>query len=1579
MRTLSARLSPEALGRYRRAVYAALALLVGVALIGPVATVVAETVAASSAQVSGIVYEDANGNDRQDAGERGVEGVSVSDGVALVETDEQGRYQLELDTARRVTDLVFITQPAGYVVGTDEFMTPRFYRSLGQVAAGQTRTADFALTRDPGSQGSTFSFANIADPHVNPQLPEQLHEINSTSNDIPFIAVSGDLTNNATDAEFTTYKNATAGSEVPVWPAVGNHEYFSGGGTGYAARIDTYRRHVGPEWYSFDYGNRHFLVLENNGQAPFDEQLSWIRRDLEANVGDKELIVLAHQPMNVPFGSPSQYDQYGDLFDQYGAELMLVGHEHSNDVEPNSEFAPSAKHIQTVSSSYTIDNAPRGFRFIHLRGETFENPFRMYGVDQALTITSPAPGSEVGADGNRTGFPDIQVNAYDTADEVVRVRYRIDGGSWRPLKPSGELTWHTEFAGRAPAPGPHTIDVEAVDEGGQRWTESADFTMTTDPLVAPVAGADWTQHHGDPGHTGVAADVVDPGLELAWTYRTPGTFLTGSPTIVDGIVYAGTRDENGDGNAALHAVDLATGERLWEYPVPSSIVGTPAVLGDTVFVGTLRAQLFAVDRHTGELVWQRDTEDAPEPNNQRAYGYYSPAVADGKVYWAYQTRYGPAGQGLLVALDPADGSELWASPMAGATMSDGTPAIAGGQVFVGSQTADQVLAFDAATGQRQWQSSAVLGGWQDGIPAAADGRVFIGSNNGIIARDAATGRDLWSYRSPHASRVSSGATPSAPAVAGDVVYMGFPSGAVTALDARTGAVLWDRLLPGGTYTGGVLSSPVLSGETLFVGANNGFFYALDSVTGQPLWQYEIGTWVGSGPAVSGNTVVAGAWDGNLYAFTPGGEAAARWARVTGTVTDEATGAPVDGARVVATSGGQSLSTTTDSQGRYTLGLAPGDYTVSTAKRAFLPVGGSTAAVTVGATGTVTAHLALAEVTGPTAGASTVVPDYGSGSPRTDAVAGETYHFTMNERVQATISSRAAANNQPGTLAAGSLGDLFLLDGTAQETLDWSELMLSRTAGGPGTPDWNRPNDWLNLTDIGAEGSSVVASGSARVDPNLRTTLRYRALADAPVVKISLEIENTGTSDFDGYFQYLLDPDSAQDVAYVPGIGRNDPGYVTSGWTDNFVYVGSTTVRPVPAHGVAWLEDEPHAISGFGYVTGAWFDAAVDAGDTRTISWYHITDYPGAGHVSSNVAAWADRLDLLDDEVADRSRAGGTVTQADTGAPAAGVLVEAVDASGAVAGSARTGADGRYLMALDPGEYTLRVAALGYATATLPTTVVAGSTATADLTLAPVTVLAGVGRQLSGGLVEGGPQDVVMENDRLAMTIAKVFDDGQLPGSTAGKPVDLAVRGRPDQLDWLNLPYIADAEPTGTEAWQQTTVRSTGVEIVQATGDAAIVRSTGTSSAHPGVTVETTYTIRPGEEWVQASSVFRNTGSSDLSVWVGDAMDWDGAGQRHGVAGHPVITTPYESPAEYVPAGRWIGGAGTDPQTYGLVYAGDDAFTAYGNGNWIMSRFPVTLPAGGSYTLDRRVVAAANGGAANPFALLDQGVSPGSRP
>ncbi|TDD49698.1 hypothetical protein E1286_13315 [Nonomuraea terrae] len=1540
--------------RLRVVLYTTTLALAASVVAGPLTSYAANAIDPPEATVSGVVYVDANGDNRRDPDEAGLAGVRVSDGKVATTTAADGSYSLTISTDRRKTDIVWAGQPRGYRFGLDAYKEPRFWANLGELADDATPTADFALIRDDLSDGDTFSWANIADPHVNAQLPDQIREINSTGTDLRFIAVSGDLTNDASQGQFDTYRRGTQQSAVGVWPAVGNHEYASG--ATYPDKIDNYRKNVGPEWYSFNYGNRHFVVLENNGSAPFDEELNWLKDDLAASVpldddpaNDIEVVVLTHQPMNVPFGSPSTYDAFGDVLEHYKAQLILVGHEHSNHVENNSAFASTAKHIQTVSSSYTIDNAPRGFRYIHMTGPGFDNPFRMYGENEHLTIVSPAPGSKVPA----KDFPGIQINAYDTGDEVLSARYRIAGEkNWMPLHHSGEFTWQSNLPNSLQTVGEHNIEVNVVDAAGKTWTRSADFTLTDEPALKPVPGGDWGQHHGNEAHSGVAP-AQEAGRRLAWSFRTDGTFLTGSPVIHDGVVYAGTRDENGDGNSRIHAVQLKNGKELWNFEVPQSIHGSLAYGDGLIFAPTLGSELYAVDAVTGKLRWKAVPEQAPAPNNQRTYGYYSPAVSGHTVLWPYQTRFGIGSQGVLKALDTRTGRQIWASPMSGATMSDGTPAVMDGTVYVGNETADRVLAYDLATGARKWTGAESLGSWQDGVPTAAEGKVFIGANNGIAARDAKTGATLWTYKSSRSSLVSSGSTPSAAAVKDGVVYMGFPSGAVVALDAKTGNVFWERVLPGDVYHGGVMSSPVVAGDTLFVGANNGRFYALATDTGQILWSHEIGTWVGAGPAVSGNTVVTGAWDGNLYAYVPGGESAQRWATVTGTVSDPETGAPIAGAKVTAVAAGQDTAvTSTDAQGRYRIGLTASTWTVTAAKRGLIADDRSVAGVTVGTTGSATADLKLIKVSHPVAGRSTYAPDYGNGSTRTDVVTGHEYYYLANEKIRASVTPYTAGNNGAGGLGQGALSDIMLNDANGAETLDWGEMLLRPSLTPPDS--WDRPNDQLDLPDLAVDGAAVVGNGQYRANPAIKAQVRYETLPDAPIVKMTVKLTNTGTTGYQGYFNYMIDPDSSVDNGRIPGFSGINPGLKTSGWTGNYVYVGAdaATTNGQAAHGLAWALDTPTAVGAYGYVEGLYYDATMAPGATKQFSFYHLTDYATAGgDPTRDIAKWVDDIDLHDAAVPDTARAAGTITAGGATVPGARVALEQ---AGKVVASTSTDAQGKYLVKAPTGQYDVRVSKLGYQTATGTVTVPAAGSGVADVALSPVTVEASYGKQIGSGLVEAGYGDVILENDKLSMAIADAYNDAQLSGGTRGKPVDLAVRGMADQFDWINLPYVSATQPTGGSAWDIRSVAATDVQIVQATGDKAVVRVSGPVNGFTGLMATTTYTLKPGDDFATVSTELSNSGTAPLSVWTGDAMDHDVAGQASVIPGAGIVAPG--ATAAYVPTKPYIGMTGTDPQVFGLVYGTPaGAFDVYAAGNWVMSRFDVDVPAGGSYTLTRKLV------------------------
>jgi hypothetical protein len=307
--------------------------------------------------------------------------------------------------------------------------------------------------------------------------------------------------------------------------------------------------------------------------------------------------------------------------------------------------------------------------------------------------------------------------------------------------------------------------------------------------------------------------------------------------------------------------------------------------------------------------------------------------------------------------------------------------------------------------------------------------------------------------------------------------------------------------------------------------------------------------------------------------------------------------------------------------------------------------------------------------------------------------------------------------------------------------------------------------------------------------------------------------------------------------------------------------------------------------------------------------------------------------------------------------------------GSEAGRGHTTRAGEYAIGLPPGAYRATAYAAGYDPQARDVSV--GGQARADFTLASTTMFSGTGRIVPGPVGEGTPQDIVLGNDLLAMAVAVSTVDAELPGMTTGKPIDLAAVGHLDQLDWVSLPYVASAPLRGVDAWRGGLVSGLFAEIPSSReGMRAQARSVGFANELGDVLVTTTYSIAPGEPWVLAESVFAN-GWQDgpIVAYVGDVLDRDGDAQRSGVAGHGVITTPEDQPGEYAPAGTWIGMAGNDRQTYGLLYEDKD-FLAYGTGAWLLTERRIELPAGETYTLRRRIAAIDNGDDNDPFAVLD---------
>ena len=125
----------------------------------------------------------------------------------------------------------------------------------------------------------------------------------------------------------------------------------------------------------------------------------------------------------------------------------------------------------------------------------------------------------------------------------------------------------------------------------------------------------WLTYSGNYSSTRYSPlDQITPAnvknLKLQWVYQSPvaGNWQT-TPLVVDGIMYITQRLND------VVALDAATGRAFWIYrytPAPDRIVCCGAnnrglaILGDTLFMGTLDAHLIAIDAKTGRQMWKTE-------------------------------------------------------------------------------------------------------------------------------------------------------------------------------------------------------------------------------------------------------------------------------------------------------------------------------------------------------------------------------------------------------------------------------------------------------------------------------------------------------------------------------------------------------------------------------------------------------------------------------------------------------------------------------------------------------------------------------------------------------------------------------------------------------------------------------------------------------------------------------------------------------------------------------------------------------------------------------------------------------------
>jgi alcohol dehydrogenase (cytochrome c) len=176
--------------------------------------------------------------------------------------------------------------------------------------------------------------------------------------------------------------------------------------------------------------------------------------------------------------------------------------------------------------------------------------------------------------------------------------------------------------------------------------------------------ADWPSMHGQvSGNRYSAMRQINPTnvsqMGVKWVFAVPNSGrLQGTPQVHDGVMYVTNTN-------TVIALDAGSGARLWEYsrPATAGLIGNArspgnnrsvSIAGDKVFMQTDHAHLIALNRHTGQLLW--DTEMADYRQNYNATG--SLLAVENLVVAG--TAGGEEGvRGFLAAYDQETGKEVW--------------------------------------------------------------------------------------------------------------------------------------------------------------------------------------------------------------------------------------------------------------------------------------------------------------------------------------------------------------------------------------------------------------------------------------------------------------------------------------------------------------------------------------------------------------------------------------------------------------------------------------------------------------------------------------------------------------------------------------------------------------------------------------------------------------------------------------------------------------------------------------------------------------------------------------------------------
>lgn len=425
---------------------------------------------------SGIVFHDVNNNRKKEDDEPGIGGVAVSNGVEVVVTNNEGKYGLPVTD----DDILFVIKPKNWMTPVDENFIPQFYYLhkpegspeyldyKGVPPTGELpESIDFPLY--PSTYKTDYQMVVFGDPQ-----PYNIEEVDFYAEDIvaeligrtdlEFGMTHGDIVGNDLDL-FEPLNEATAKIGIPWYYVLGNHDINFDAPTDLLSD-ETYERVYGPPNYAFEYGDVHFIVVDdviyhNNGKESGyvgglrDDQLLFVENYLKTVPKENLVVLNMHIPLAQHDDTFRKKDQQRlfDLLKDFPHTLSISAHSHTQNniyfhADSTDWHQPVPHHhynVGTTSGSWwrglkgetdiphtmMRDGTPNGYSIIHFKGTEYVIDWKVAGSphDYQMSIYTPR-----GVEKGSSDSVPLMVNFFN-GGEQTRVSYRIKGlTEWRKMK-----------------------------------------------------------------------------------------------------------------------------------------------------------------------------------------------------------------------------------------------------------------------------------------------------------------------------------------------------------------------------------------------------------------------------------------------------------------------------------------------------------------------------------------------------------------------------------------------------------------------------------------------------------------------------------------------------------------------------------------------------------------------------------------------------------------------------------------------------------------------------------------------------------------------------------------------------------------------------------------------------------------------------------------------------------------------------------------------------------------------------------------------------------------------------------------